>query len=131
MGARYEYRRVVTHRCGHNETHILNSQNRPEADAFAHNLRKGDCTTCRDMARAFDKNPQKMDFPELVGDPVKVRRASFIRQRIFKALCSIGMFKDKAYLCQNETRAEWWIQHDSDRLKVIVDHLLAVERKAA
>lgn len=131
MGARYEYRRVVTHRCGHTQAHILNSHNRPEADTFAHNLRKGDCTACRDMAREFDKSKQRINFPELVGDPAQVRKASFIRQRIFKALSGMNMFKDMAYLCQTETRAEWWIQHDSDRLKVIVGHLLSAEMKAA
>jgi hypothetical protein len=83
------------------------------------------------MAREFDKTRQKIDCPELIGNPVQVRKASFIRQRIYRALSGMNMFKDKAYLCQIETRAEWWIAHDSDRLKVIVDHLLNAERKAA
>jgi hypothetical protein len=131
MGERYEYRRMVTHRCGHTETHKLNSHNRPEADAFAHNLRKGDCTTCRDMAREFDKSKQKIDLPNLFGDPDQVRKAIYIRQRIYKALSGMNLFNDKAHLCQNEIRAEWWIAHDSDRLKVIVGHLFNAERKAA
>jgi hypothetical protein len=84
------------------------------------------------MARENDKNMINMNLlPELIGNHGQVRKATLIRFRVFSALSSMNMFKDKAYLCRSETRAEWWIEHGQDRLKVIVSHLIDAEIKAA
>jgi len=48
MSAKYEYRRSVTHCCGHRQNHTFHARCRQEADSWASNLRKVECDACKE-----------------------------------------------------------------------------------
>ena len=130
MANRFEYRRSVTHSCGHSVKHILRARYRQEADDMAHHLRKIDCPEC--MARRVNGNRERADeeqrvgLPQLTGSRGQTRWGSAIRARIFNALLGSRYYEKYASFCRYETSAAWWIDHRSGSLSSIVSHLRAV-----
>ncbi len=132
MASKFEYRRSVTHRCGHTVKHTFHAHNRQEADSWAHNMRKADCPACREnyMSRekAVEEESRKENLPALRGSANQVAWAMAIRSRIYGVLSRSDRFHGAAHLCRLETMAQWWIEHRCDMLCEIVSHLRCLEK---
>lgn len=131
MSTKYEYRRRVTHRCGHQQNHTLHARCRQEADSWAHNLRKSDCDACKEKSKRIAEDAISANLPELIGSPNQINWAKAIRQRIYTMLSRSDHYKEIAACCQFQTRASWWIENRNANASVIFAHLSGHKRRAA
>lgn len=131
MSAKYEYRRSVTHRCGHSQSHILYARCRQEADSWAFSLKKVECDACREKTVRIAAEAKAANLPALMGTPNQVAWANAIRQRIFNMLSRTGRYQHATACCQYETQATWWIENRTAATPTIVAHLTDSGRRAA
>lgn len=128
---RFEYRRSVTHRCGHSQSHTLHARCRQEADSWAFNLKKVECDACKEKARKIAEEATAANLPALTGTPNQIPWAIAIRQHIFNLLSRTDRYRHAAASCQHETRASWWIDNRNATTAAIVAHLADSGRRAA
>ena len=131
MSAKYEYRRSVTHRCGHSQSHILYARCRQEADSWAFSLKKVECDACREKTVRIAAEAKAANLPALMGTPNQVAWANAIRQRIFNMLSRTDRYQHATACCQYETQATWWIENRTAATPTIVAHLTDSGRRAA
>jgi hypothetical protein len=131
MSAKYEYRRSVTHRCGHSQSHTLHARCRQEADSWAFNLKKVECDECREKTVRIAAEAKAVDLPTLLGTPNQVTWANAIRQRIYNMLSRTDRYHHAVACCRYETQATWWIENRNAATPIIVAHLTDSGRRAA
>jgi len=135
MSAKYEYRRSVTHRCGHSQNHTFHARCRQEADSWASNLRKVECDACKEMSLKkslkMAEEAKATNLPVLSGTAKQVNWATAIRQHIYNMLSRTDRYRHAAASCQHETRASWWIDNRNATTTAIVAHLTDSGRRAA
>lgn len=128
---KFEYRRSVTHRCGHSERHTFYAHSRQEADSWAFNMKKSDCSECREKAEKIAEETKVVVLPPLIGTPKKVTWANAIRHRIYNMLARSNRYQQEALCCRYETRADWWIDNRKASIAEILAHLADIGRRAA
>lgn len=131
MSAKYEYRRSVTHRCGHRELHTFYARCRQEADSWAFNLKKSECSQCREKTQLIAQEAKAANLPILIGSTNQIPWATAIRQRIFNILSKSDKHQREALFCRYEKRASWWIDNRHGNVEEIVSHLSSIGRRAA
>jgi len=131
MSARYEYRRSVTHSCGHSQSHTLHARCRQEADSWAFNLKKVECDVCKQKAERIAAEAKASNLPALVGTPNQVAWANAIRQHIYNMLSRTDRYRYAAAYCQHETQASWWIENRNASPSALIAHLTVHGRRAA
>jgi len=128
---KFEYRRSVTHRCGHSERHTLYAHSRQEADSWAFNLKKTECSQCKENTQLIAEEAKAANLPILTGSPNQIPWATAIRQRIFNMLSRADKHQREALFCRYETRASWWIDNRNASISKILAHLADIGRRAA
>lgn len=131
MSAKFEYRRSVTHRCGHSQSHTFFARCRQEADSWAFNQKKVECDACREKAEKIAAEAKAANLPALLGSPNQITWANAIRQRIYNMLSRTDRYHHAAACCQHETQAKWWIENRNAATPIIVAHLTDSGRRAA
>ena len=113
--------RIITHRCGHAEHHVVAGYWVADQDREAARLARHRCRDCVEQAKqvaaaqaqsAAREQLGAVSLPPLRGSPRQVAWAETIRLQQLAALCRAmpGIVEQAAQLDD----ARWWIEHRSD-----------------
>jgi len=114
--ARFNYGRMIIHKCGHSKDYSLSCHNAAEANMQASNLRKFDCPECLAAKQKFD---QDHNLPPLAGSVGQLSWASDIRRRVVTALQKRGLTEGLVRI-REITSAKWFIDHREAKLSFFI-----------
>ncbi|WP_174297354.1 hypothetical protein [Sphingomonas bacterium] len=118
--------RIITHGCGHAESHIVGGYWVADRDREADRLARRKCTACAAEAKRVAAGKAQLaardqlgpvELPPLSGSPRQVAWAETIRLQQLAALHRA--MPDLATQAARLEDARWWIEHRSDTVTQI------------